>query len=148
MKSIADFTFLKVCICMIILGISAGATILFLSSFFNAKRTTLDYEHLMQEPVRDAMKQTLAIVAKNGISDNYHFNISFKTNYPGVDLPDYLKKEYPDIITIVLQHEFWDLEVNNKNFCVTLIFNDVHKRIAIPFDSVVSFSITFSPPSK
>lgn len=117
-----------------------------------AKITTIDYEHLMQESMRDVMKQALVVVAKNGLPGDHHFYISFKTNYPGVDLPDYLREEYPDNITIVMQHEFWDLEVHDKSFYLTLCFNDVHERVAIPFGSVVSFvdpsvkfGIHFSP---
>jgi hypothetical protein len=76
---------------------------------------------------------------KKGLPGNHHFYISFNTAYPGVDLPDYLREEYPDTITIVLQYEFWDLEVNQNNFYVTLCFNDIHERIAVPYKAIVSF---------
>lgn len=104
-----------------------------------SKFTTIDYELLMQESMRSVMKEALGLVAKNGLPGDHHFYISFKTDYPGVDIPDYLKEEYPENITIVLQYEYWDLEVNDKNFYITLCFNDVHERIAVPFGAVVSF---------
>jgi hypothetical protein len=117
-----------------------------------AKITTIDYEQLMQESLRDVMKKSLTLVAKEGLPGNHHFYISFKTNYPGVDLPDYLREEYPDAITIVLQYEYWDLEINEKSFYITLCFNDVHERIAVPYGAVISFvdpsvkfGIHFSP---
>jgi uncharacterized protein len=85
------------------------------------------------------MKETLSIIAKDGLPGKHHFYISFKTDYPGVDLPDYLRDEYPDNITIVLQYEFWDLEVGDKAFSVTLCFNEVHERVNVPFGAVISF---------
>jgi hypothetical protein len=103
------------------------------------KATTFDYENLVQESLRNVIKETLATVVKDGLPGKHHFYISFKTDYPGVDLPDYLREEYPDDITIVLQYEFWDLEVGDKAFNVTLCFNDVHERLTIPFGAVVSF---------
>lgn len=94
---------------------------------------------MVQESLRNVIKDTLRLVAKNGLPGNHHFYLSFKTHHPGVDLPNFLKEEYPDEITIVLQYEFWDLEVTDKNFCVTLCFNDIHERLTIPFNSIVSF---------
>ncbi len=94
---------------------------------------------MVQESLRNVIKDTLKLVAKNGLPASHHFYLSFKTNYPGVDLPDFLREEYPDEITIVLQYEFWDLEVADNNFCVTLCFNDIHERLTIPFDAIVSF---------
>lgn len=94
---------------------------------------------MVQESLRNVIKETLKLVAKNGLPGSHHFYLSFKTNYPGVDLPDFLKDEYPDEITIVLQYEFWDLEVADDSFCVTLCFNDIHERLNIPFNSIVSF---------
>jgi hypothetical protein len=70
---------------------------------------------------------------------NHHFYISFATDHPGVDLPDYLRDLYPEDITIVLQHEFWDLVIEDRTFSVTLCFNDVQERLTIPFDSIISF---------
>lgn len=104
-----------------------------------SKIPSIDYEQLMQDSWRNVMKEALILAMEHGLPGNHHFYISFKTAYPGVDLPDYLREEYPDTITIVLQFEFWDLEVNDHNFYVTLCFNDIHERIAIPYRAVVSF---------
>lgn len=94
---------------------------------------------MVQESLRNVIRDTLKLVAKNGLPGTHHFYLSFKTNYPGVDLPDFLKEEYPDEITIVLQYEFWDLEVADESFCVTLCFNDIHERLNVPFNAIVSF---------
>lgn len=104
-----------------------------------SKTPTFDYETLVQESLRNVIKETLTTAAKDGLPGKHHFYISFKTDYPGVDIPDYLLEEYPEDITIVLQYEFWDLEVHNDAFSVTLCFNDVHERLNVPFGAVVSF---------
>ncbi len=99
----------------------------------------IDYEHLVQNALRSVVKETLQNTAKNGLPGSHHFYISYRTNYPGVDLPDYLRSQYPEEITIVLQHEFWDLEVEETGFSVTLSFNDVHERLTIPWGAIVNF---------
>lgn len=104
-----------------------------------SKITKFDYEHMVQESLRSVVREALTQAAKNGLPGNHHFYISFRTDYPGVDLPDYLLEQYPEEITIVLQYEFWDLEVEEKHFFVTLCFNDIHERLTVPFLSIVSF---------
>ncbi len=103
------------------------------------KKTIIDYEELVQDALRSVVKHVLDEAAKKGLPGGHHFYVSFATSHPGVDLPDYLHDLYPDDITIVLQHEFWDLVVEDKTFSVTLCFNDVHERLTIPFDSIISF---------
>jgi hypothetical protein len=104
-----------------------------------SKITKFDYEHLVQESVRSVVREALSQVSKGGLPGNHHFYISFRTDYPGVDLPDYLQEQYPEEITIVLQYEFWDLEVEEDCFFVTLCFNDIHERLTIPLQAIVSF---------
>ena len=104
-----------------------------------SKVTKIDYELMVQESLRNVIKDTLRMVSKNGLPGTHHFYLSFKTNYPGVDLPDFLREEYPEEITIVVQYEFWDLEVAEESFCVTLCFNDIHERLNVPFNAIVSF---------
>ncbi len=104
-----------------------------------SKVIKFDYESLVQESLRSVVRAALIQVAKGGLPGNHHFYISFRTDFPGVDLPDYLLEQYPEEITIVLQYEFWDLEVEEECFFVTLCFNDIHERLTIPFESIVSF---------
>lgn len=99
----------------------------------------IDYEALVQESLRNVVSDILKDTAQNGLPGAHHFYVSFDTNYPGVDLPDYLREQYPEEITIVLQYEFWDLEVEDDRFYITLCFNDVHERLTIPFASIISF---------
>lgn len=104
-----------------------------------SKNNKIDYENLVQESLRSVMKGALKQASKNGLPGSHHFYISYRTDFPGVDMPDYLCDEYPEEITIVLQYEFWDLEVEDDCFHVTLCFNDIHERLTIPFEAIVSF---------
>lgn len=85
------------------------------------------------------MKSVLAQAAEHGLPGAHHFYVSYRTDYPGVDLPDYLKEEYPEEITIVLQYEYWDLEIDQESLHVTLCFNDIHERLTVPFAAITSF---------
>lgn len=104
-----------------------------------SKIIKFDYEQLVQDSLRSVVRESLMQVARSGLPGNHHFYISFRTDYPGVDLPDYLLEQYPEEITIVLQYEFWDLEVEEDSFFVTLCFNDIHERLTVPLQAIVSF---------
>jgi hypothetical protein len=104
-----------------------------------SKIIKFDYEQLVQDSLRSVVRESLMQVARSGLPGNHHFYISFRTDYPGVDLPDYLLEQYPEEITIVLQYEFWDLEVEENSFFVTLCFNDIHERLTVPLQAIVSF---------
>ncbi len=104
-----------------------------------SKKIYIDYEQLVQSALRSVVKEALTQAAKKGLSGNHHFYIAFATDHPSIDIPDYLKEQYHDEITIVLQHEYWDLVVEENRFCVTLCFNDIHERLMIPFDAIISF---------
>lgn len=99
----------------------------------------IDYESMVQESLRGVVKNILVDTAKNGLPGTHHFYVSFDTTHPGVEMPEYLREQYPEEITIVLQYEFWDLEVEDKQFFITLCFNDIHERLAVPFESIISF---------
>lgn len=101
--------------------------------------TDIDYEELVQNALRDVVKQSLKITASQGPLGDHHFYISFATDFPGVVLPDYLREEYPEEITVVLQHEFWDLTVEDTFFKVTLCFNEMNEQITVPFEAITSF---------
>ncbi len=103
------------------------------------KKQIINYEQMVQSALRGVVKSALTTAAKDGLPGSHHFYITFATDHPEVDLPDYLMEEYPDGITIVLQHEFWDLEVEEDRFAVTLCFNDVNERLLVPYDAIISF---------
>jgi hypothetical protein len=99
----------------------------------------INYEELVQTAIRKVMRDVLNDVAKNGLPGKHHFYIDFITNYPGVQIPEFLREDYPEDMTIVLQHEYWDLEVHDNFFGVTLSFDNADERIIVPFDAVIKF---------
>lgn len=101
--------------------------------------TSIDYDAILQKALRQVVREILIRTASYGLSGDHHYYITFATTHPWVELPDYIKEEYPDQITIVLQHEFWDLEVSADAFLVTLCFDEVNERVKVPFLSLISF---------
>jgi len=97
------------------------------------------YDLLAQAALRGVLRTVLADVAKNGLPGEHHFNISFATAAPGVRLSERMRAQYPDVMTIVLQHQFWDLAVGEDAFEVGLSFGGVPERLAVPFDAVTAF---------
>lgn len=100
----------------------------------------LDYGRLIDEAMHIIVHKALRIAAEKGLPGEHHFYITFHTNHAGVDIPDELHKQYPDEMTIVLQHQFWDLTVDNEKFSVVLSFNNVKKKLTVPFQAVSSFA--------
>ena len=100
---------------------------------------TLDYDNLIQTALRGVVRQTLDSVLKHGLPGSHHFYITFRTDRKDVTMPDYLREQHPNEVTIVLQHQFWDLEVFSDHFNVTLSFNNSHEPLSIPYIALVSF---------
>ena len=98
------------------------------------------YDLLVQDALRSVVKKVLGETARDGLRGEHHFNISFKTNAPGVGLPASIKLRYPDEMAIILQHEFWDLAVVGETFEVSLNFSRRPERLTIPFDAITGFS--------
>ena len=114
---------------------------------------SFNYEMMVQDALRSVVKRVLTTVQKNGLTAPNHFYISFQTDYPGVDLPEPVRRSHPDNITIVLQNQFWDLVVKEEGFEVVLTFQEVPKKIFVPFrallgfsDPSVRFGLHFNPP--
>jgi hypothetical protein len=97
------------------------------------------YDLLAQEALRGVVRTVLADVAKKGLPGEHHFKITFSTTAPGVRLSDRLRAQYPETITIVLQHQFWDLAVAERSFEVGLSFGGISERLSVPFDAIVAF---------
>ena len=97
------------------------------------------YDILAQEALRDMVRKVLAEVAKTGLQGEHHFQITFATGAPGVRIPPRLREQYPEDMTIVLQHQFWDLKVGPDAFEVGLSFGGMPERLNIPFAAITSF---------
>ncbi|MEM8770571.1 MAG: ClpXP protease specificity-enhancing factor SspB [Pseudomonadota bacterium] len=101
----------------------------------------LDYDYMMQQALRYLMRDVLNLVSDIGDAPGeHHFYIEFRTGFPGVTMPDELRQEYPERMTIVLQHQFEDLTVDQAGFGVTLWFKGKESRLEIPFVAVTSFA--------
>jgi hypothetical protein len=101
----------------------------------------LDYDFMMQRALRYLMRDVLELVADIGDAPGeHHFYIEFLTGAAGVSIPDHLLEDYPERMTIVLQHQFEDLTVHDDGFGVTLWFKGKEARLEIPFAAVTSFA--------
>ena len=97
------------------------------------------YDILAQQALRGVVRTVLADAAKNGLPGEHHFKITFDTAAPGVRLSERMRGQYPEAMTIVLQHQFWDLTVGDDGFEVGLSFGGMPERLAVPFDAVTAF---------
>ena len=97
------------------------------------------YDLLAQAALRGVVRTVLADVAKKGLPGEHHFKITFGTTAPGVRLSERMRAQYPQTMTIVLQHQFWDLAVRDEAFEVGLSFGGVPERLTVPFNAVTAF---------
>src|ERR1700750_2510729 len=102
--------------------------------------TQLSYERMVEDALRGVLRQALKITEKQGLPGQHHFYITFDTTAPGVQIAPSLKALHPKEMTIVLQHQFWDLQVLDEHFEITLSFNGVSQRLFIPFAAVTAFA--------
>jgi hypothetical protein len=97
------------------------------------------YDILAQDALRGVVRRVLMDIAKNGLPGEHHFYISFDTRAEGVRLSPRMRAQYPEEMTVVLQHQFWDLEVTETGFEVGVSFGGVPERLAVPFAAIKSF---------
>ena len=100
----------------------------------------LNYNDMIDNALVSVVKDALGQVARDGLLDGHYFYFTFKINARGVVVPEFLKKQYPETLTIILQHEYSNLRVGEKEFGVTLSFNNYNYHIIVPFSSLVAFS--------
>lgn len=98
------------------------------------------YDLLVQDALRSVVRKVLGDAARNGLPGEHHFNITFKTQAPGVVIPAVMRDRYPEEMAIILQHEFWDLSVTPDVFEVSLNFSRKPERLTVPFDAITAFS--------
>jgi hypothetical protein len=97
------------------------------------------YDLLVREALRGVVHRIITDVARNGLPGDHHFYISFDTREPGVVISPRLREQYPQEMTIVLQHQFWDLAVDERGFEVGLSFGGVPEKLVVPFDALKGF---------
>jgi hypothetical protein len=100
----------------------------------------IDYSAILQDALRDAVRRVLEQVAEHGMPGEHHFYIGFRTGFPGVEAPRFLREQYPEEVTIILQHQFWGLEVGPEEFSVLLSFGGARQRVTVPFAALTAFA--------
>ena len=100
----------------------------------------IDYDRIVEDTLRLVVKKSLEIINEEGLPGDHHFYISFDSTYKGVKVPSELKVGEDNEIKIILQHQFWDLTIDDHKFSVVLSFNGKKKIIFVPFNSIISFS--------
>jgi hypothetical protein len=112
------------------------------------------YDKMVERALRGVIRDALVRAAQEGLKSAHHFYIGFATRAPGVAIPARLVERYPDEMTIVLQHQFWDLDVGDEQFSVLLSFDKQAERLTIPFaairsfaDPSVEFALAFAEPT-
>ena len=99
----------------------------------------IDYGNLMHRAMRGLIQQVLSNIQENGLPGEHHFFITFDTNHPDVALADWLQDRYPGDMTVVIQHWFDNLDVDDEGFAITLNFGDKPEPMYIPFDAIRTF---------
>ena len=99
----------------------------------------LDYERMMENALRGVVRAAISHAAERGLPGEHHFYVTFRTDLPGVVLPPQLRERYKTEMTIVIQYQFWGLEVGEDSFKVTLSFDGKHERLVIPLAAITAF---------
>ena len=100
----------------------------------------LRYDRMVEDALRGVVRRALNEVVAAGLPGDHHFYLTFRTGEAGVEIGPALKSQYPKEMTIVLQHQFWGLEVEDERFTVTLSFGGKHERLVVPYRAIVSFA--------
>ena len=100
----------------------------------------IEYEKILRKNMLNVLKDILINISNNGLSHNNHLYITFLTNQKNNKLPNWIKQKYPNEMTIVIQYEYYNLEVKKDNFSITLSFNNIKTNLVIGFSSVISFA--------
>ncbi|MGD9663992.1 MAG: SspB family protein [Novosphingobium sp.] len=101
----------------------------------------IPYDEIVQEALRAVVGRVLGEIEQSGgvLPGNHHFYITFRTDAPGVSIPSRLRERFPEEMTIVLQHKFWELAVDDDGFTVGLSFNQIPAKLVIPFAAITAF---------
>jgi uncharacterized protein len=100
----------------------------------------IDYEALVETALRDVVRRSLRHAESQGLPGDHHFYITFRTDFPGAVVPPRLRASYPTEMTVVLQHQYWGLEIGDAAFSVTLSFANQLERLTVPFAAITGFA--------
>jgi len=102
-------------------------------------QNSLNYSQLVDRAMQSVIREVLIISENNGLPGEHHFYITINTAHPEVEISNELRAQYSKELTIVLEHQFWDLSVNKEWFSVSLKFNRKMQKIKVPFDAIIAF---------
>ena len=116
----------------------------------------MNYEQMTQLALRGVVRDAIRrVIREDGLPGAHHFYITFLTRYPGAEIDEGLAQKYPEEITIVLEHQFWDLQAHADEFEVTLKFGGIPKYLKVPYHAItrfhdpsVGFALQFDPPKE
>ena len=116
----------------------------------------MNYEQMTQLALRGVVRDAIRrVIREDGLPGAHHFYITFLTRYPGVEVDEGLARKYPDEVTIVLEHQYWDLNAYDTEFEVTLKFGGIPKYLKVPYHAItrfhdpsVGFALQFDPPAE
>ena len=108
-------------------------------SSVESKLSVFRYDELVQKALISVVKEVLSDVAKDGLSGNHHFYIRFRTDHPQTRVPKFLKERHPEEVMVVLQHQFWNLDVNDFGFSVELSFDNIRETLYVPYNALTAF---------
>lgn len=100
----------------------------------------MNYSTMVMRALRDVVRQALQRAAESGLPEDHHFFITFLTMARGVELSDRLRQKFPSDMTIVLQHRFWNLTVDDAAFEVDLTFDNISEHLRVPFSAILNFT--------
>lgn len=100
----------------------------------------MDYPAMIDEAMRGVVRKALLQVQADGLPGEHHFYISFLTGFPGVRLSPQLRERFPQEMTIVVQHQFWDLRVEEDHFSLMLSFNNIPEKLVVPYSALTAFA--------
>ncbi len=99
----------------------------------------MEYNKMVEAALRGVVRQALEQTIQGGLLGDHHYYLTFRTDTPGVEVPPYLKERFKDEMTIVVQHQFWDLLLDDQAFSLTLSFNGKPEHLRVPFNALTGF---------
>ena len=100
----------------------------------------INYQKILNENMLNVLKDILRNIKIFGLSNNNHLYITFATDHAKTEIPNWIQENYPKEMTIVIQYEYYDLQINKNDFLITLSFNDINATLKINYDSIISFA--------
>ena len=100
----------------------------------------IDYSKILKKNLKNVLHEVLLIIEKKGLKEGHHLYITFDKNHKYLKIPNWLKNKYKHNITIVIQYEFWNLNVQKNEFSIDLSFNNTIANLTVPFNSIISFA--------